>query len=519
MRLSPVSCSTLLLLVCSISLGCGDDKKPSGQEESPDAGEGQEDSGAEHDAESERDDAGPSGPSLTIDALCTLLRENAEAQLCTENPADCQLDVTRSAQRCEALAAAIEQGRLRYDAQRLHTCVDGLNAAALTTAFIDLWFECTEAFSGQVPDGEDCYYDYAFSLNECGQGLYCDRSAATCPGQCRPYQQEGQACPRAGDCAPELFCLRDCAPPCDGTCAPRPTLGERCDTSQGLCADDLVCDATTSPHSCIMRRPLGASCTRAYQCATLHCSEERCAEKPLSSCATSRDCAVSEACLLKNGASACGPRIAAGESCAHAEDGCVEGFQCLWHPEDGTSECRKAGLDGEPCSPWGCEADHYCADESGNLVCRPDLATGEDCTDVSFDSLQDNSPCSSGLRCMLSSTGTCLPAGGSGDPCYHNDTQSCEAGLVCFGYVNSVCQPQSDLTEVCNPTFENACSEGYCQCTTMEGDHCTWTCVPKRANGDTCDDPSACLSTYCDFTQQPNVCTDPPSGTPDICLP
>lgn len=520
MRLFPVPCSTLLILVCSLSLGCGDDKKPAGQDESPDAGDGQ-DSGAEHDAESELDDAGPSGPSLTIDALCTLLRENAETQYCTdhEDPAGCQQYITQSTRRCEALAQAVEQGRLRYDGQRLHACVEAMDEAELTTAFMDLWFDCEGAFSGQVPDGEDCYYDYAFGLNECGQALYCDRSAATCPGQCRPYQQEGEACPSAGNCAPELACLRDCTPPCEGTCGPRPKLGERCDTSWGLCAGDLVCDATTSPHSCVMRRPLGASCTRAYQCASLYCAEEKCAVKPVSNCATSRDCAASEACLLKNGVGACGPRVAAGESCTHAEDGCVEGYKCLSHPEDGTTECRKAGLDGDPCSPWGCEEDHYCANESENLVCRPDRATGEDCSDVSFDTLQDNSACSSGLHCMLSNTGTCLPAGGMGDPCYYNDTESCEVGLVCLQYVNSTCQPPSELTEICNPAFENACNGGNCLCTTMEGDHCNWTCVPKRANGDLCDDPSTCLSAYCDFAQQPSVCTDQPSDTLNICIP
>lgn len=478
------------------------------------------DAGADGDTtfDEEDDDAGELEPpdAISVQELCDVLIAQGRRVLCGANADDdeCAAAVAGGEARCEALVAAVEQGRLAFDGVAAHACVEGQTDDQLGDAFAGLFFNCMGAFTGRVEEGEDCYFDYGFTGEECEPGLYCAQTTM-CPGECRLYQQEGEVCPSAGPCDPELACVRECELPCDGTCGARPGVGENCEITSGQCAAGLICDATSTPHSCIVPRPAGEPCTRAYQCATFFCIDDECATPAELECAGHMDCDDDEYC--DQAEQSCAPRIAQDESCSSGGL-CAEGLECTYSPDAGGELCRaRAGIDGEPCMLWGCEEDHYCANEDGVLTCRPDRGLDENCGDEDTSSGIGNPSCEPGLHCMLSNTLTCLPPGGLDEPCYYNNTESCEAGLVCAGFALSTCQPPSELGERCSPAFDNACSEGICQCMMMD-DSCDWFCVETLDDGEPCDESRNCTSGYCDTLLAEPVCAEEPAA-PSACLP
>jgi hypothetical protein len=509
------------------SVACGDDAESEAPVDEDggthDGGDGDDaaiamDAGGDGDAELDEmdEDAGELEPpdALSVRELCEVLIEQGRRVLCGANEVECEAALEGGEARCEALVAAVEQGRLSFDGVAAHACVEGQTEDQLAEAFAGLYFNCTGAFTGRVEEGEDCYFDYGFTSEECAPGLYCAQTSM-CPGECRPYQQEGDACPSAGRCDPELTCVRECELPCEGTCGARPGVGEGCENTSGVCAAGLICDASSEPYVCIEPRAEGEPCTRSYQCATFYCIDEECATAAELECRGHMDCDDDQYC--DQAEQRCAPRIAEDESCAGGAL-CADGLECHYRMDDGGEFCRaRAGIDGEPCLPWGCEEDHYCADEDGVLTCRPDRGMGESCGDEDMSLGIGNASCEPGLHCMHSNTLTCLPPGGLDEPCYYNNTESCEAGLVCSGFALSTCQPPSDLGERCSPAFENACSEGICECMMID-DSCDWFCIATLDLGEPCDDPRDCTSGYCDIALTEPVCAVDP-GAPSACLP
>jgi hypothetical protein len=285
-----------------------------------------------------------------------------------------------------------------------------------------------------------------------------------------------------------------------------------------VCARGLRCDSTQTPYTCIVPRALGESCTSHWQCESMSCVGDECGPPPVHECEFVRDCDPEDTCEWDDTGRRCVPRRQEGDACMPGVDACARGLSCVTNLEDQEGECReRMGIDGEPCMPWGCEADHYCAREGDDLVCRPDRGMGGNCIDYSFEEPSFNSPCTEGLHCMFSNTATCLPPGGLGDPCSHNDLESCEDGLVCLGWSLSVCAPPSDVGETCNPAFANACEESYCGCV-MVDDGCTWECMALLEDGERCDDAKQCVSGYCDAGDSTAVCGPVPPD-PMLCLP
>lgn len=521
------------LSVVSVLAACGDDgasgiAEDGGMADGHDSGLDERDVGDAGDGSGdaqvgdggdEPSDGGPDGgmhSTLTPSQLCSRLRAEADEWFCAQPSIDdCDAILDAASERCQVVVDAVEAGRLAFDADAAQACLDDLTTSQLGDAFSSRYLPCEEVFIGRIEPGEDCFFDYGFVANECVPSAYCSQGSA-CPGTCKPYRTKGQSCGSDGPCAPELACKRDCQPPCDGTCEPRPGAGEDCEATQGLCQSGLICDATTDPYSCLDPLPNGEACTRPYQCASFWCDDGECAPRPTAQCEDRSDCDDDELCDRSSGVGMCEPARGEGEACDDAPD-CQDGLQCLFNWSGGDSKCvASAGEDGDPCLPWGCEPDHYCADESGELTCRPVRGMGETCEEPSNE-LPLTPSCEPGLHCMLSSSGTCLPPGGMGEPCYYNDVESCEHGLVCFGYAASSCQPPSMLGEACNPAFENACTEGYCRCE-MVDDSCTWSCEAQLENGEPCDDPTMCESGYCDLASSPAVCADEP-GPATACLP
>ena len=234
---------------------------------------------------------------------------------------------------------------------------------------------------------------------------------------------------------------------------------------------------------------------------------------------------------------------------------CTGDLECSGaRPQRGGSDCHgtcRVARD-RRCGDVICEQDAYCdrAEPGGKLICKPQVAEGEDCLtkdacspragepsgkltfatggiacnrirddDVrrrgvctATRSLGKGAPCESnifcepGLHCI---DHTCQPAalGALGDSC--ENMARCGPGLVCL---NSGDKPgktcAKPLTEgqSCRPTHQ---CEPHLTCGEVEAG--TGTCTPRRPAGEPCTTPWLCQSFICEEGQceEPAVCVVP----------
>lgn len=490
----------LVGLVGALVAGCGEDASGGGPDGGPDGG----------------------GTEVTVAEFCDALRAAAETH-CSPVPEDCEAALARGRTRCDTLEGSVDAGRIVLDGQQAKACLDTASAEGLA-AFYHLGYlgeaECMGLLSGTLEAGSDCYHDYGFGVDECDADSHCPHGTE-CPSTCTAYRRLDQSCGEDGRCEPELACVFECVSGCDGTCQEPPGEGERCDLSVGRCAEGLLCDAQQDPSRCIEPKGAEEPCTAAYQCESRACHEGSCLH-PDEVCSSTEDCTGGEVCGdASEGGRVCVPRADEGEACVPDYDMCVSGLQCLRDYEtDGEAyRCHaRAGIDGEPCLPWGCDEDHYCAAEGEDDVCRPRRGMDEGCLDQSFVVPEEQFPCQDGLHCMHSSTGTCLPPGEEGDPCAYDEFESCLDGLVCLGWVDSSCEPPAAVGESCETSFSDPCADGHCTCISDGMGGCTWECVALLDNGDPCEDGNQCISGHCDFSASSPVCAPAPPPYM-LCLP
>jgi hypothetical protein len=269
--------------------------------------------------------------------------------------------------------AAIEAGRLNYDAAAAQSCISAVEQATSTCpAFTELQKliegpECQAFLIPQQEEGDACLGD-----QECISGN-CDSSQAAgeCYGRCGAAidpAQEGESC-GAADCADGLICAggsggstciqensriegeacEGSGPMCadglvcglDGTCVPQLSYGaqgETCSTTGGLCEPGLVCadlqptGADSVEGTCASPRAQGEDCQQTFQCAIgFYCDG---------------------ATGLTQGT--CEEPKQAGEACSGSDEGCAGDLRC--DSSGGSPVCAAQS------EPTVCEI----PDESGN---------------------------------------------------------------------------------------------------------------------------------------------------------
>lgn len=353
---------------------------------------------------------------------------NAEAaQALCERYARCGLIEDR--ERCEAeelstgfvrqvglgtrYDAALEEGRIRYDADIAGQCVLALREGSCNVAPVSLPMQnrgieydarC-RFLQGQVADGAACQWS-----TECSNGAYCDVTTSSCGGVCRrgPVTAPGtafDACP-AGTVLLGGKCL---TPGGEGT-----SCGVRDGVLLGVCGQDTWCDteAGTAHGTCKRVSAEGEACDDAIGtlCGwSLFCRDGRCqkAQDEGGACTapgTGRRGAVE--CreeLFCDGdlrqAGSCRPKREAGESCRHALE-CDTHMECIGaRPMEGVrGTCQPPPREGESCAERACGAGLACSSTTGKCVATVRL--GEPCADPD--------------ACYTSGTcvdGTCRPVG------------------------------------------------------------------------------------------------------------
>jgi hypothetical protein len=265
---------------------------------------------------------------------------------------------------CGGSLAGLHDNRQSYDglasaaclaAVSTATCVEGLPAA------------CRAMFSGRVPINGYCY-----DSTDCAPGGYCESSATTCPGTCRPRADAGAVVTNPRQCGEglqyrieSLMAFRCIAPAALG----QPCFGDNPYT----CQTPLRCNPATNlcAHGKTAGQPCGLFDAGSYTYAVNDC------ESPL----------------------ACQPG------------------------DGGVDVCAPYGLLGQPCGQ--CAFDLRC-ERAGSQrgTCMARGVTNDAC-------VQDND-CARGFTCLsLGSlfTGVCAAPRDLGGLCSSN--RNCRAGLVC----------------------------------------------------------------------------------------
>jgi hypothetical protein len=292
----------------------------------------------------------------------------------------------------ERTAAALDQGRVTYDADRGRDCVNAIRTTPCDSLGTGPVEGCEGPFEGTVPVAGECILD-----QECQGDAFC-RLETTCPGTCTLLGTEGTHCTRAWECEPNLVCSLELA-----ECVVAQPAWAVCNDIDLVCEPGLSCDVDASD-------PAGS-----FKCMAPNDVLDR----------------------------------SAGEACNLFEDEfCGDGLHCVLEADvyqDGicTAETASSGGSCHAAYPSQCPDDEYCdadvmlGETSG--TCRPLPTTGEPClTNASL-----ARECPYGHMCL---NGVCVTIQPLGGPC-EDDLQCYAAEAHC---VDGVCS--SDVCAGFEPT-------------------------------------------------------------------
>lgn len=333
------------------------------------------------------------------------LKRNCERVLNCES-----MNLFSSVPECVELLDAVSGGQLAFEARERSRAIAAGRASIAVDTFtqclvdmdpkrcVDPAFSisCATRFSGTIPDNQGCYTDIecispgaACSPEDCGDSC--------CLGTCTPRITEGEPCNTYFGCEPGFKCT------VEGFCVSG-DVGSLCNDN-GDCDPDAWCDRVAG--ACKRDLPEGALCRDFAQCS--------------------------------------------------GETACVGLTRTVEPPR-----CRRVNVEGDACD-WFCLGNLYCdlSNSEGLGVCR---------------SLpKHNESCGPFLPCIgkneICHLGTCVTRPGKGQPCLDG---ACLRGLFCgdqLDLANPVCRAlledgqdcqQSDQCQshVCN---ENKDTSGQCQ--------------------------------------------------------
>lgn len=190
--------------------------------------------------------------------------------------AECTADISKLCQRSvAALDFAIEENRVRFDAEIMNRCLEALEAPSDTCATVSdvlPWAEecLSSAWVGIVADGGKCLQQL-----ECGADSFCAPTQV-----CTARAKGGEACTRL-PCAGDFFC--------DGAvCQDRRAAGAAC-TSSAQCEQPLFCDTTAAVPVCAALREPGERCTGDASCKSRECIPGTCSNSGFQ-CTSNDDC-------------------------------------------------------------------------------------------------------------------------------------------------------------------------------------------------------------------------------------
>ncbi len=330
---------------------------------------------------------------------------------------------------------------------------------------------CVSAMVSSITDGTSCnstvrFFNTRTELDACAATL----AGAPCagfdfmqalPAPClvlrvdtdEPAAGVGEDC-EAADCRSDLYC--DVSGSCP-ICQERPGAGGDCSGSAD-CAIGTYCEPTTE--LCTAAKTVNAACSGDDECASSYCHESLgTCQQPV---AKGQACGVADRCagfLLCDGG-ICASRRMPGESCTAWTPGisnCVADAACVSGHCTQVAVCGQTIPVGEPCTfTGGCTATAFCDDSTG--TCTPRPGVGDDCN--------YSTPCTAELVCLAASR-TCGAPSGVGEAC--SVSSDCEASLACDWQAN--------------------------------------LCVAPVADGSPCTLNAQCMSSHCDLSVTPHLCT------------
>jgi hypothetical protein len=463
-----------------------------------------------------------------------------------------------NAVQMQAYLAAVDAGRLAYDARAAHDCQGQGRASRLRGGLsLDRFGQpagsCQDVWQGQVPTNGACTASYECLGAQSAQSWCQPAGPGACGGTCQPRQAAGSACgPYHESCDQNAPCtqldagvyrcvaLAALNAACDDTnpCRPATTcvgptgattchalagFGEGCtryagdsNCGEGVCVTDAG-SVAQAPGTCRPYGQLGEACGNGRNGAApcdfcFRCTNGVCAErgKAGEACTMDSNClddayyeCFQTQCRLRPRRGQSCFAVANGErgSCLYVDDYCSKtdggmGGICTALPGDG-GRCGQ----GPDISP-NCPQSTYCKlFDAGVGTCESWSATGQPCQTIGTPPLGMSPGCASLNDTCDTDAGFCVPRGGVGAAC---GTAFCRDGLFCNVY---------DVTDggpvFCETTRDAgmACVDPN-QCATLRCDYDAGTgvCNARFAAGSICKGNQDCApGTYCD--ESTSVCT------------
>jgi len=360
---------------------------------------------------------------------------------------------------------------------------------------------CVNGSCGKKSRGASCQRDSQCTLGFCTNGFCCD---ARCDGLCESCALSGNQ----GTCSPVAAAVADD----DTTCtASVPTL---CGDN-GLCDGARQCQKWSAATSCRLQTcPAGATLTVSASCSgtgscparvTQSCGTHVCnptTNSCLTSCDGNEDCTSGNFCAAVGMSMSCGlkqPGASCGDGAECGSGNCVNLTCCV---SDACGTCKTcANATGTCQNLTVATASPACAAQTGSAICQTNTGL-----------------CGTGGACLVTAAGT-----NCGTTCaLDGQGGHVSKDLVCDGLGGCVAEAGNGVS--CG---YNTCSNGACNNSCTNDIQCTGgttcqnqdrqgvgTCMPRRAKGAMCMDPSDCTSGNCVVG---TCCSAPSCGACNSC--
>lgn len=181
---------------------------------------------------------------------------------------ECVADLSKIFARQKAtLDFAVEESRVRFDAEAMNTCLEAHIAPdgeCAVVSDIKPWAEeCMQsAWVGIVPPGGKC-----LSRIDCDSDGFCARNQS-----CTAFAKENEQCDEVKLCGSNLFCDTITT---TGVCRPRLAADAPCSFDE-QCETNLFCNTNLFPSVCTELRDPGESCTDDSVCKSNDCIPGTC---------------------------------------------------------------------------------------------------------------------------------------------------------------------------------------------------------------------------------------------------
>ena len=299
---------------------------------------------------------------------------------------DCATRFTRQFEDGDfpAIKAAIEGGKLTYDASKVQACVDAIAKGGCAQLDNRTPSVCDAVFGGKGAIGDACQTNA-----ECASGTFCEPAAA-CPGKCAARKASGGACLADDACVDGLKCDATTK-----TCLAPGKAGEACGAGKPDCGPQLFCvgadeskkqSGTCKTYDEVFSVAEGASCgfTAGPLCKTGACAFDK---------------LVSGQATFK-----CVPTAASGAACTVAlPEQCPVGEYCPVDIQANklTGTCTKLPKAGEACGKvlFGRQCADYTVCENG--TCKETARIGGACAlaTTCYSGVCTSGACAAGPSC------------------------------------------------------------------------------------------------------------------------